>query len=57
MGTNPNSKINAQRKDLQWEGRAGQRKTAIDRATAATTGSGIELGNAAKRIVRKGPGK
>ena len=56
MGTNPNS-ISDQRKDLQWEGRAGQRKTAIDRATEATEGADIDLGNAAKKAVQNGPSK
>jgi hypothetical protein len=55
MGTNPNS-ISAQDKD-RGLGRAAQRKTAIDRATEATEGSGIQLGNEAKRAVEKKSGK
>jgi hypothetical protein len=51
------SRINPTKPDLIHEGRAAQRKTAIDRATEATEGAGIELGNAAKRIVKDGPRK
>ena len=51
------SRINPTKPDLAHEGRAAQRKTAIDRATEATTGSGIELGSAAKMAVAKSSGK